>query len=525
MILAILTLVSKGFGFIREMIMANYYGTSFVVDSLNLSYNIPHIIFTGIFSAMATSFIPLYSEKIEKLGDRSANLFTSQLINLLVIVSIISSLVGILFSEGLVTFFTMPETAAPEGSGIAAKALWFATHGWTGEKAALAAFYVKLTFSYALFNTIAGILESLLKYKNIFIRPLLASYGLNIASICVIFFAFRSADPRLLAIGGIAGAVIRFSAVAILVSRKKRFQYKLDFRMSDTVRRMFVLALPIFIGTTVVQINNFVSVSIASGLPTGSIAALSYSNLLVDICAGMTGSIIYTVLYPKLARAFSLEDESHFTYILVAGISVIVIIGLPLTMGALLYSDDLVQIVFERGAFDVASTSLTSIAFFYYAPGLIFNMQYNFLTGTFHSRQDMKTPLFVSITVVAANIASNLILVRFLAHGGLALGNSISFAIGVILLLIMIRRKGFGLINRAFAKKCFKVLLAAIAAVGSTWFFFIGVRALFAANAWILPRTVLLGLTVLLAAGIYLLLLRRLRIPELIHIKEIFRST
>jgi putative peptidoglycan lipid II flippase len=135
----------------------------------------------------------------------------------------------------------------------------------------------------------------------------------------------------------------------------------------------------------------------------------------------------------------------------------------------------------------------------------------------------MKTPLFVSIAVVLINIISNLILVRFLAHGGLALGNSISLAVGVTLLLLMIRRKGLGAVNRAFAKKCFKALLAAIIAVGTTWFFFIGARALFAANGWILPRTVLLGVTVLLAAGIYLLLLRRLRIPELIHIKEIFR--
>jgi putative peptidoglycan lipid II flippase len=532
LIMAVLTLVSKVFGFVREMIMANYYGTSYVADTLNIASGIPNMIFAGILSATATSFIPVFSKTMEGEGERAANLFTSRLLNMLILVSVVSSFVGILFSRQLVTIFTMADAEAFPASAdtmieklqwILTHLSWYLTHGWTGEKAALAAFYVKVTFSFCLFSTAGGVLESYLKYKNVFIAPILAGYLINLAAIVFILFGVRTEDPRLLVFGVFAGNVLR-TVILCVLARRKQFRYTFDLRMNAAVRQIFTLAVPVFLGSTAGSINLFVNKSLASGLPTGSVAALGYAELLITLISGLTATIIGTILYPKMAQAYSLANKPRFTELFTSGLTVIIIIGAPFTLGAMLYSETVVQIVYERGAFDLASTGLTSTAFFCYAPGLIFSMMQGFLIQAFYSKHNTKTPLITAVIAVAVNVIANLVLINYLGHGGLALGWSLSAFSGALLLLAALRRQSPGLLNLALVKKAAAICLSAVIAVGAAYplFFFVG--TFFTDHNWVMPRMVLLGATVLLAAVIYLPLLKAFRIRELSHLRDMFKA-
>jgi putative peptidoglycan lipid II flippase len=439
--------------------------------------------------------------------------------------------VGIVFSQQLVTIFTMPDTNPAPGSARTAfeqvqwfvtHADWYLTHGWTGEKAELAAFYVKVTFSFCLFSTAGGIMESYLKYKSVFVAPIVAGYFINFSAICFVLLSFRAEDPRWLVFGAFAGSAVRTAILCVLAVRK-RFKYSFDFRVSAAVRQIFALALPVFVGSTVSSVNLFVNKTLASGLPTGRVAALGYAELLISLISGVTATIIGTILYPKMAQAHSLADEARFSEIFTSGLTVIVIIGAPFTLGAMLYSEPVVQIVFERGAFGTASTALTQTAFFYYAGGLIFSMMQIFLIQTFYSRHNTKTPLFIGIGAVAVNVSASLFLVHGLEHGGLALGWSLSAFVGVLLLLTAIRRRKPEALNRALAKKLAAICLCAVLATGGSYPLFVLARELFANRHWPMPRTALLGMTVLLTVGVYLLLLKVFRVRELIHLRDMFR--
>jgi putative peptidoglycan lipid II flippase len=181
-LLAILTLISKFLGFFREIFLAGNYGTSYVVDAFSIANSIPSILFAGILGATATTFIPVFSDKMESEGELAANKFTSQLINILILVSIIATLVGVLFSQQLVAALTMPENGMPKDiTGFSEKAGWylshigwFFTHGWTGEKADIASYFLRVTFAYTLFSTVSGIMNSYLRYKGVFLTPVLA---------------------------------------------------------------------------------------------------------------------------------------------------------------------------------------------------------------------------------------------------------------------------------------------------------------------------------------------------------------
>jgi putative peptidoglycan lipid II flippase len=522
MIVAILTLLSKIIGFVKNMFLAGYFGTSYIVDTLDIANAIPGMIFAGVLGATATSFIPVFSKIREHEGELKANLFTSRLLNLLILISIVSSLVGIFLSAQVVTLFTAPDIHAAAGSNFFDKIGWYLTHGWTGERLALASFYVKITFSYCLFSSVTGILDSYLRYKNIFIAPMIASYIVNLSVISFIILSNLFNAPKMLIFGFFIGNGIYCVVMCILAARK-RFHYSFDFHMTDAVKNIIVLAVPVFIGSTIGQINLFVDKTLASGLPEGSIASLDYANLIVALATGLTSGVIGSILYPKMAQAYSLDDRERFQTIFSQGLSIIIILALPLTMGALIYDGAIVHIVYYRGAFDLTSTAMTSTALFYYSIGILPQMVNGFLTQAFYSRHNTRTPLYVGVVSVVFNIAFSLMLIKPLAHGGLALGTSIAGIVSMIIMLIIVRMKYRSIITRGFVKKIIQVGIASAVSVAASIPVFVYLPEFFLSRGLIYPHMVQLGLAVVVAAAIYLLFLKLLKIEELKHIRDMLK--
>ena len=137
--MAVLTLGTKFLGFLREVFLAGFFGTSQITDAYVMSGAIPGILFAGVFTSMSVSYMPLFSDIMAKEGRESGNRFTSQAITLSAGIASLCAVLGILFAEPLVSIF------AP---------------GFEAETAALTAFYLRITFSYIVFNAGAGLLES-----------------------------------------------------------------------------------------------------------------------------------------------------------------------------------------------------------------------------------------------------------------------------------------------------------------------------------------------------------------------------
>ncbi|MDR3225067.1 MAG: murein biosynthesis integral membrane protein MurJ [Clostridiales Family XIII bacterium] len=519
LVVAALTLGSKFIGFAREIIKANYYGTSYVVDSLSISENIPGMIFAGVLAATATSFMPLFSEKIEKEGEVAANKYTSQIINLLVIICIVASFIGIFLSKQIVTLFTMPEVAAPAGTNVLEQIGWFVTHGWTGERAALSYLYVNVTFSYMLFSSVCGILESYIRYKGVFVRQVLAGYTFSACIIIAIVASRIVEDPRLIVYGSLAGNIVRLILIA-LVSKREKYKYTPEFRFTDTVKHIFTLAMPIFIGSSVSQISFFVDDMLASGLDTGNVASISYSSLIVNTIVAITATVISTIIYPKMAQAIAQEDNDRFGDLFTRGLVITLIIGVPVSMASFLYNSQIIQIIYERGAFSEASTGLTSDAFMALAPATVFFMIAGYMIYAFYSQKQTKTPMTIAVIAIAVNILFDLLLVGRLGNIGLALATSISQAVNAMLLLLAFRKSNRVLAGRSLLYKLIKVLLASLISVGGTAPIYFGVMALAAKNLWVMPRMALLGATALVAIAVYVLVLMALKVHELHYFRE-----
>jgi putative peptidoglycan lipid II flippase len=495
-LMALLTLGSKGLGFLREMAMATFFGANYVVDAYVMAQAVPGILFAAIFAAIATAYMPLLSEKIEREGESAGDILTSQIIRILLVFSLGASIFGLAFSNGLVAVF------AP---------------GFTGETAALTSFFLKVTFSYGIFSSVTGILESFLQYKSTFIPQILVGYGQNFILISVIIISAYT-SYYFLVFGMLISFFVKLIIIALL-SKSRGFKYSRSGKnLKQTIKKIAILGIPVFIGSGMGQINLFVDKSLASGLPEGSIAALNYAGILNGLIMSLSISILTTIIYPRLARASAQYQLVHFSQIMQKGLVLVIMIALPFSLGAIIYSGDLVQIVFERGAFDVSATSLTAGAYLFYSVGLVFMAVNDLMIRGYYALHDMKTPLKLGVVGVAVNITLNLLLIGSMAHEGLALATSMAAMVNSILLVIGFRRKGKELNFLESPKKYGKIVLSAFVSVGLSKL----VHVILVMNVW-MPRMLYLGIAVFVAVCAYWLLLKAFKIEEIDLVKGLFK--
>ncbi len=491
--MSILTLGSKLLGFIREMVMAGFFGTSYITDSYVMALAIPSIIFAGFFSAINTTYLPLYSRIAEKESADRGLMFTNQTMSIAILIASVSAIAGIIFSDQIVNIFAS---------------------GFSGEKAELTSSFLKISFSYVLFTSQVGILEAYLRYRNVFLAPILIGYSQNVIVILTILIS-AIYNFRLLAWGWMIAYVMQL-LIMLQISKQYKFSYKLTSKIGKTAKKVAMLSLPVFIGSYINQINVFVDKTLASRLPEGSVAALNYGNLLVGLITGLTISIMMTVIYPKMTQAQALEEYQNFNKMVSTGFNLICIIAIPFTLGAMIYSRQIVQIIYERGAFDPAATALTSTAFLFYSAGMLFTSLNVLFTQTYYSMHNMKTPMVCGALGVIINVTLNLVLIKFMAHGGLALATSIAAFCNAGFLYFGLKKKYSSIVIVESKPKIRKIIFAAVLSIGASYVFYL----ILFNNIWI-PRTMLMAVTVLIAILIYLALLKILHIDELNFLKKL----
>jgi len=493
-LMALLTLISKLLGFVREMIMAAFFGTSYITDAYVMAQAVPGIIFAGIFGAVGTAYMPMLAEKIEKQGDEAGNRFTSQAINIVLVVSLCASIIGLVFSDQVTAIFAS---------------------GFEGETAKLTSFFIKVTFSYTLFSAVQGILDSFLQYKRTFLPQIIIGYAQNIIMIAVIILSAVTSHYFL--VFGLLFAYIVKLILYVPLVWKRGMKYHASMKgAKNTIKQISLLAVPVFIGSSISQINIFVDKTLASGLAEGSVSALNYASLLNNLVMGLTISILTVIIYPRLAQANSLNDHHKFSEMSQKGFTIIFMIALPFSLGAMCYSGQIVQIVYERGAFDPMATAMTGTAYLFYAGGLLFMALNEYMVRIYYSMHNMRTPMTFGCVCVIINIVLNLILVRSMAHNGLALATSIAAFSNTTMLFWDLRRKYNHLTLLPSIKKLIKIIVAAGISVGLSYL----VYALMTNLIW-MPRMIYLAVVVLLAMVIYIFLLKRFGIEDINILKTL----
>jgi len=419
-VIMIITLLSKVSGFLREITFAAKFGTSVSMDAYNIATVIPMTLFVAVTAAIATTVVPIFTEYFQKEGKQKAFDFINNLLGVVLVATVILTFLGFTFAPYLVKF------VAP---------------AFTGEKFELTVKITTILLPTMVLIAASNIFTGALQAMEHFTVPAMIGIPYNIIVITVAILYGGKFGITAVAYSTIIATFIQ-TLVHLPVLYKLGYRFKLRVNFKDEgVKRVILLAMPVLVGTGVQTINVYVDRVIASFLPDGSIAALSYANRLKTFALGVFSTSIATAIYPVLSQHSVADDKEGFLKSLNFVVSGILYVLIPVSVGAMVLRVPIIKVLFERGAFDEKSTYLTSIALFYYAIGMTAYGLRDVLSRSFYSMKDTKTPMINGAIAVLLNIALNLILVRYLKLGGLALSTSIAAIFATFLLFTSLKRK------------------------------------------------------------------------------------
>ena len=499
-IVAALSIISKFLGFAREASLAAVFGATYATDAYLMGQTVPVVIFSAVSAALGSTFIPVFSQVREEHGRDAAHNMVSSVMNATFLLAIAFIAVG--------EFFAGPLTriVAP---------------GFQGEVFNLTVAMTRIMFPMVLFQALSGLLTGMLQADDNFAIPAMTSLAYNI----IIISSILVLGPRfgIQAVG--AGTVIAIAVQVILklpaISRTG-YCWKPILNMHDPgLQRMGSLIGPVLLATFAGQAATLVNRILASGLAEGSVAALNYATRLMGLVPGVVGTSIITVMYPTLSRLSATGDWQRYSKAFSESIKMISFVLVPAAVGMAVLRLPIVRIVFERGAFDSEATQATAWALLFLSPAVALFTLRDMTSRAFYALQDTTSPMVVSIFSAGINIVLNLILVRPLAQGGLALANTLSSVFGVAVLSWILRKKMAGVSSsspvslggKAILDSLWRVLLSSGIMGVVVWFAYGAVQIYIPGGASPI-QLVRLAIAVLAGVISYVVLVFILRVPE-----------
>ncbi len=435
-ILMISTMFAKILGFAREISLAYVYGASSTSDAFVLAYSIPTIIFAGIGSAILTGYISIYT-KINYENPKKAKDFTNNVTTLVFLLSTIILTVFLIFDKQIVKLFAV---------------------GFTGELFDKSVILADLMMFSILFIGVYFVLQGYLQLNDGFLAVGMVSVPLNL---CVIASILISNDEnyKILGYGTIIGYAMSF-LMLLIVAVKKGYRYKLVLRFDKNIKRLTYIIFPMFLGKTITQLNSMIDRSIASILPEGSISALGYGNRMLGFITSVFVISITTAIFPQMSKLTAEQNTKKLKSIFCKSVGIVALLVVPVSAGIMLFSKEIIQIIFMRGAFDMDDVVRTAQVLFFYSFGILAFSIKDIMINVFYALGDSNIPMINSIIALLINTVLNLSLVRYFGHSGLAFATSVSGIITLIMLGISLRKKIGRMGYRSLSHSIIKMLIS-----------------------------------------------------------------
>jgi putative peptidoglycan lipid II flippase len=452
------TLLSRVLGLVRDQVSAYFFGTSLAMDAFNVATRIPTLL-RDLFAegAMSAAFVPTITRYLTKDGKPAAFKLASNVLNALIVVTGALVLLGIVFAEPLVRFFTRPSFQAIPGA------------------VTLTAELTRVNMPFLLLIAIAAACMGVLNAMRRFFMPSLAPAMYNIVFIvCTVigvplFRALGLQPIMALSCGMLLGGVAQIVA-QIPTMRSEGYRHQWSIEPSDPgLREVLILMGPGSLGVAAAQINNLVSTYLATDIPSGP-SSLAYAFRFMYMPVGIFGVAIATAAIPDLAKHAALGSHDDMRTTLSWGMRLMLALSVPATVGLMALALPITQLIFERGHFNADSSAVVSQALFFYAPGIVGYSLVKILSPSFYSMKDARTPVIVSVVTVLSNAILNVLLFKVMGLRGLPLGTTIAATINAGLLLWLLSKRIGGLDGGHVVKVFLKIVVAS-AAMGAAAYF------------------------------------------------------
>jgi putative peptidoglycan lipid II flippase len=445
------TLASRIMGYIRDMVMSWAFGTGLAADAFYVAYRIPNLLRELLAEgSMSAAFIPVFTETLTKESRGSAHHLANVVFARLLVILVVLSGLGIIFAPYVVNVVA-----------------WGWAYKAEHDKYILGVLLTRTMFPYLLFIGLAALAMGMLNSLRQFLTPALSPVMLNIMVISAVLISthFMSEPILGVAVGVVLGGICQF-LIQVPALQRQGMMIRPQFKPTHPgVRKIGMLAVPVFVSSSVSQINNFIGTIFASFLATGSITYLFYGMRFIHFPLGIFGVAIATAVLPTMSEQAARRETMEFRETLSLGLRLVFFIMFPAMAGLIMLRVPIVRLLLEHGRFDRLSTQGVAEAMLFYAMGLWAFAGVRLVSQAFYALQDTKTPVKIAVIALLTNILLSAIFITWtkLEHGGLALANSLAAALNIGLLTVQLRKKIGRMDGQRILRSLLKIIPASVA--------------------------------------------------------------
>ena len=443
-IFSFFTFISRILGYVRDILIAIFLGTSIFADAFFVAFRLPNtfrrLFAEGTFNA---AFIPSYtSAKIE--DKQKGKKFADHVLSLLLLILLIIVTIVEIFTPYLIYLI------AP---GFIENDVKFD----------LAVELTRITFPFLLFVSLSSFFGGILNSNNKFAAAAAAPIILNIVliiSLIISYFLDLNFAKQLSYSVTIAG-IIQLIFLIYVTLKFYKPNLIFNFKFSVKIKFFFKKLLPSILSSGVTQINILVGTIIAS-FQTSAVSYLYYADRVYQINLAIAGIAVGTVSLPVLSRAFKTKNLKKISKIQNKSFELSLLLSVPASFGLIFASEEIVSALFGYGSFTINDVKMTSTALKFFGYGVPAFALVKILSNFFFARDNTKTPFYISIFIVILNIVISISLFSKIGFIIIPLATSISTWVGVIIYLYLLNKKKSLLLKKNLILNFFKILVSTI---------------------------------------------------------------
>ncbi len=423
-IVTVITFAARLFGFLREILVAKYYGTTYYTDAYIIANNIPTVLFETVGAAVLTTFIPMYTKAQNEEGIERADQFTWCLLLILIYICLALTIIAEIFMKQFVLIFASGfEGEVLKLTILFSRILFPSIFAMTFLKIFTGYLHIYRRFVIASLATAVGNLSIIISLilANFFGNVMLFVYGSLICTFLQVLFLF----PSVFELG--------------LFNHIKEIKYGLKY-----VKDILPLLVPVFIGSAVHEINAVVDRTLVSGLEEGAVSTLNFAHKVTSLVISVVAMSIINITYPRFSEAFRKGDKKEYTNTLYRTFNMMMYIMVPICILLIIFRKEIIFVIFQRGSFGTESSTRTAVALACYAVGLVFTAVQQVEIRAFYSQQNTLYPMIIGAICTLFNIVLDVVFIKQFGYYGAALATSIAAMIGCIsMTILLIKRKTF----------------------------------------------------------------------------------
>lgn len=437
------TFISRISGFVRDVMMANLIGASWLSDAFFVAFKLPNF-FRRLFAegAFNAAFIPSFSSILTEQGREAAIKFAGEVMSVLLLVLLVLNALFVVFMPWIMPVFAPGFTDSPEKFDITV---------------ALA----QITFPYILFISLVSLLGGILNSMGKFAAPAASPILLNLCMIGGMLWLNGLSDTpaHALSYAVFIAGIVQLAWLVFVCLRLDMMPAIYSPRLTKQVKTMLLLMAPAALGSGVQQLNLLIDVVIASHIPD-AVSYLYYADRITELPIGMIGVAVGTVLLPMMSKQIRSGNLAEARTSMNRALELVLLFGLPSTAALLVIAEPVIRVLYQHGAFTPEDMVATKNALIAFTVGLPAFLAVKIFAPGFYANHDTKTPFKIAMICVVVNLFFNLTLIHSFAHVGMAMATTIAGWVNLGLMAIVLHRRGIFVPDATLRQRLTKLTLA-----------------------------------------------------------------